>query len=120
MKGIVDESLRALLKLPVRATDAGAEQELTVWLDTAFNGSLAIPRQQIHQLALKQASTTQAILANGQAVDLETFTCYLSWFGNQYRTQVVANDGDCALLGTMLLADRKLTIDYPERTVLLE
>jgi predicted aspartyl protease len=93
MKGHVDQSLRALIDVSISATKAGLRQSLQVWVDTAFNGGLVIPRSQIEHLGLKQGSTTQAILADGNVVDLETFTCYLDWFGAVYRTQVVANDG---------------------------
>jgi hypothetical protein len=39
---------------------------------------------------------------------------------NEYRTQVVANDGAHALLGTILLDGRDLTISYNRKTVTLE
>ena len=119
MNGIVDESLRALLDVPVAAEKDALKEPLSVWIDTAFNGCLVIPRPHIKRLGLKQASTTQAILADGHLVDLETFTCYLDWFGSVYRTQVVANDGEFPLLGTTLLADRKLMIDYAAKSVVL-
>ena len=61
-----------------------------------------------------------AILADGSSIDVETFTCYLDWFGETYRRQVVANDGRFPLMGTMLLTDRKLTIDYKAKTVTLD
>ncbi len=51
---------------------------------------------------------------------METFTCSVEWFGEVYRTQVIANDGDFPLLGTMLLADKKLTIDYKMKRVALD
>lgn len=120
MNGIVDESLRALLDVSLAADTNAKRESIRVWLDTAFNGGLVIPRPLIERLALKQASTTQAILADGHVVDLETFTCHIEWFGNVFRTQVVANDGEFPLLGTMLLADRKLTIDYRKKLVVLE
>ena len=119
MNGIVDESRRALLDVFVAANKDAMTEPLRVWIDTAFNGCLAIPRPQIERLGLKQASTTRAILADGQLVDLETFTCYLDWFGRVYRTQVVANDGEFPLLGTMLLAGRELTINYTTKSVAL-
>ena len=120
MNGIVDKSMRALLDVSVAAAKGAKRQVITVWIDTAFNGGLAIPRQHIERLGLKQASTTRAILADGRPVDLETFTCHLEWFGDEYRTQVVATDGEFPLLGTLLLADRKLTIDYKTKTVVLD
>ncbi len=120
MIGIVDESRRALLEVSVAADKDAVKETLRVWIDTAFNGCLVVPRPQIERLGLKQASTTQAILADGHVVDLETFTCYLDWFGRVHRTQVVANDGEFPLLGTMLLADRKLLIDYTTKSVVLD
>jgi clan AA aspartic protease len=119
VNGIVDRSMRALLEVSVAASRDGQKQVLTAWIDTAFNGGLVIPRQDIERLGLKQASTTQAILADGQQVDLETYTCHVEWFGDVYRTQAIANDGEFPLLGTLLLADRKLTIDYRAKTVVL-
>ena len=120
MNGIVDESMRALLDVSVAASKGDQKHRLTAWIDTAFNGGLVMPRQHIERLGLKQASTTQAILADGRSIDVETFTCHLEWFGGEYRTQVVANDGEFPLLGTMLLADRKLIIDYKTKMVALD
>ena len=120
MNGTVDESRRALLDVSVRASEDGPEQLLTAWIDTAFNGSLAIPRRYIERLGLRQASTTQAILADGRSVDLETFTYYFEWFGKAYRAQAVSSDGEFPLLGTLLLAKRKLMIDYPTKSVVLD
>jgi clan AA aspartic protease len=120
VNGIVDESLRALLDVSVASVKGATKRAITVWIDTAFNGGLVIPRQHIERLGLKQASTTQAILADGRLVDLETFTCHLEWFGDEHRTQVVANDGAFPLIGTLLLAGRTLTIDYKAKTVVLD
>jgi len=120
VNGIVDESMRALIDVSVAAAKGAKKEVMTVWIDTAFNGGLVIPRQDVERLGLKQASTTQAILADGRSVDLETFTCHLEWFGDVYQTQVVSNDGGFPLLGTLLLADRKLTIDYKTKTVVLD
>ena len=42
MKGFVDDGLRALLR--VSASRDGRRTEVEVWIDTAFNGGLAISR----------------------------------------------------------------------------
>jgi hypothetical protein len=49
--------------------------------------------------------------------ELETFECHFDWFANCYETQVIASDGEFALLGTMLLVGRRLHIDYQAKTV---
>jgi clan AA aspartic protease len=117
--GDVDDQLRALIRLPVSATLAGQRTELVAWIDTAFNGGLAIPRKQVAELKLSKQSSSEAILADGRCVELETFTCFLDWFGNTYETQIAASDGEYALLGTMLLDSRHLDIDYSARSVSL-
>jgi clan AA aspartic protease len=117
---MVDEELRALIDVALSAASGGDKTSVRVWIDTAFNGGLVIPRSEIERLGLKEASSTPAVLADGQLVNLTTFTCYLEWFGTEYRTQVVANEGDYPLLGTMLLAERDLAISCRRKRVSLD
>jgi clan AA aspartic protease len=119
VKGIVDEELRALIDVSMGSVRGGAKSLVMVWVDTAFNGGLVLPRQIINQLELKEYSSTTAVLADGQQVELPTFTCYLEWFGNEYRTQIIANEGAHPLLGTMLLDGHDLCISYKRRTIKL-
>jgi predicted aspartyl protease len=46
------------------------EVHLVVWIDTAFNGGLAIPHKQAAELGLVQESSAEAILADGSCVEL--------------------------------------------------
>ena len=117
MKGFVDDKLRALLRIPVSASRDGNRNEILGWIDTAFNGGLVIPRMQIAELGLVKESSAEAILADGNCVEMETFACFFEWFGHSYETQIVANDGRYALLGTMLLEGHRLDIDYDAKTV---
>ena len=117
MNGFVDDQLRALLRVPVSSSRDGERTDLVVWIDTAFNGGLVIPREQIAELGLPKQSSAEAILADGRSVELETFGCFLDWFGNTYETQVAASDGEYPLLGTMLLTGRRLDINYAAKTV---
>lgn len=119
MKGFVDGQLRALIPVPVAAAREHDRVELNVWIDTAFNGGLVIPRKYVKSLGLVQESTAEAILADGNVVELETYACVFDWFGATFETQVVANDGEFSLLGTMLLSGRQLEIDYDAGTVVV-
>jgi clan AA aspartic protease len=119
VNGFVDDQLRALIRVPVSASRDGARTELAVWIDTAFNGGLAIPRKSVFSLGLSKQSSAEAILADGRTVELETFTCYLDWYGNTYETQIAASDGEYPLLGTTLLDGHRLDIDYEAKTVQL-
>ena len=117
MNGWVDDQRRALLRVPVSASRGGDRTEIVVWIDTAFNGGLAIPRQQVAHLGLVQESSAEAVLADGRSVELEMFACFLDWFGNCCETQIAASDGQYPLLGTMLLAGHRLDIHYGANTV---
>ena len=81
---------------------------------------MVLPRDLIDQLALQEYSSTPARLADGQLVDLPTYTCFLAWFGKEYLTQVVANEGAYPLLGTMLLAGHDLAVSYKRSTLDLD
>jgi len=120
VNGFVDDELRAMLEVRIGAEPNGVKSAVPVWIDTAFNGGLVLPRNEIERLDLKEYSSTPAILADGQQVELPTFTCFLDWFGNEYRTQIVANEGAHPLLGTMLLAGCDLAVSYRRKTVKLD
>ena len=112
MTGRVDDSLRALVDVAIRRTESEAPSVLPVWIDTAFNGFLVFPQELIEELGLQQEAATDAILADGSRVTLESFVCYIEWFGEVVPAQVIGNNGKLPLLGTELLAKRKLLIDY--------
>ena len=120
MTGYVDESLRALLEVRVRRRPSDKPTSVTVWIDTAFNGYLVFSKRLIEQLGLEQEAVTDAILADGSQVTLESYVCHVDWFGTTVSAQVIANEGKLPLLGTELLAGRLLRIDYRENRVLVD
>ena len=117
MTGRVDGQLRALLPLPLAASRDGPRQDVEAWVDAAFNGGLALPRPVVAGLGLLQEASTDAVLVDGRTVTVEMFGCYLDWFGGTYQTQAVGGDATHPLLGTQLLAGRRLVIDYAAGTV---
>jgi hypothetical protein len=44
----------------------------------------------------------------------------LDWFGKEYRTQIVANEGAHSLLGTMLLDGHDLLVSYKRKVLTLD
>lgn len=117
MTGRVDGQLRALLRVPLATSQGGPWHDVEAWVDTAFNGGLALPRSVADGLGLPQEASTDAVLADGRTVTVEMFGGYLDWFGGTYRTQVVAGDAAYPLLGTQLLNGHRLVIDYAAGTV---
>ena len=119
MTGTVDAENRALLEVLVCSRLAGDYTPVTAWIDTAFDGHLVFPLELIRELALDALVETEAILADGSRVLLDTYVCYIEWFGNRQPLQVVANEGRFPLLGTGLLDQRLLHIDYASKTLVL-
>jgi clan AA aspartic protease len=117
LNGRVDESLRALVDVAIRRTKTEPPTVITIWIDTAFNGFLVFPQEMIEKLGLQQEAATEAILADGSRVTLASFACHVEWFGELVPAQVIGNNGKLPLLGTELLAKRKLLIDYPAGVV---
>ena len=120
MNGHVDDEGRALIPIRVAASDGSEPQEFLAWIDTAFNGSLVLPKSKVKELQLLRQSTAEAVLADGNKVELETFGCVIEWFGKQIETQIVSNNSVYGLVGTMLLARHRLEIDYEHGAVSID
>lgn len=82
MNGLVDEFGRALMDLKIRSAGNEVPVEITVWIDTAFNGELVVSRAIIESLGLEQSAVIRAKLADGNEVTLESYACILDWFGD--------------------------------------
>lgn len=120
MNGRIDEFGRALVKLTIRASLEAEPTTIEAWVDTAFNGELVIPRNIIETAGLIQSAGIDARLADGSAVNLESFTCLLDWFTDQRPIEVIANEGEYPLLGIGLLIGHRLVVDYTQLTVSIE
>ena len=120
MNGKVDNKCRALLELQVGRRIGSVPTPVLIWVDTAFDGHLVFPQEIIEELQLDALAKTEAVLADGSKVVMDTYLCYVDWFGEQTALQVIANEGKFPLLGTALLDQRVLHVDYVTKTVSLE
>ena len=116
----MDKKGRALLDVPISNKLNGEFTPVTAWIDTAFDGHLVFPHELIETLNLESLVETEAILADGSKVTLETFVCFVDWFGRRLPLQVIANEGQFPLLGTGLLEQRVLHIDYAKKELCLD
>ncbi len=120
MIGRVDEDLRALLDVNVSSSPSTGPTSVSMWIDTAFIGHFVFPQRLIEQLGLEQFAAADAVLADGSRVTLESYVCYVEWFGSIVPAQVIANEGKLPLLGTELLSERTLHIEYATREMTLD
>ncbi len=112
MKGFVDNGGRALIEVELRKSASGNSTCVYVWVDTGFTGDLVMPVAMIESLGLEPSGSVDAILADGSQIALSTYSCLIEWFGNTKTLEIIANDGECPLLGVGLLLGLELRVDY--------
>jgi clan AA aspartic protease len=117
VKGFVDDRDRALIPIRVASRLRGELTEVVAWVDTAFDGHLVFSRELIDSLKLEALVETEAILADGSKVSLESYFCIVDWFGEKVPVQVIENEGRFPLVGTGLLTQRNLNINYQSKLV---
>jgi clan AA aspartic protease len=119
MKGVVDESGRAILRISV-TNGVSKNQTIEAWVDTGFTGDLVVPRSIIDSLGLEPSGAIDGVLADGTQTILETYHCEIEWFGKMRSLEVTANAGEMSLLGVGLLLAKELKIDYTNLIVSLQ
>jgi clan AA aspartic protease len=120
MNGHVDSAGRALVRIALRTAAHSEPIELDAWIDTAFTGDLVLPQTSIASLGLRQSGTAGAVLGDGTTTVMQTYSGLIHWFGMDQEIEIVANNGQIPLLGVGLLCRRKLSVDCPGRTVMIE
>ena len=120
MKGIVDDSGRALLPIQILCPKHPTGVRVDVWIDTGFTGYLVLPEAFIEDLELEVTGSIDGVLADGSQVELLTYHCLLEWFGRVRDLEVIANSGQTPLLGVGLLLAKVLRVDYTNLELTLE
>lgn len=117
MKGFVDDRNRALISIQVASGLDSKIVDVLVWIDTAFDGHLVFSKDLISILELDSLVETEAILADGSKVAMESYFSVVDWFGKKVPVQVIENEGRFPLLGTGLLTGRTVYINYETKQV---
>lgn len=90
----------------------GEEKEMPAIIDTGYNGEIIMPQHEIRAMALELLGTIDSELANGKIVGIELFRGRIKWFDQVREVAVGSSQSDDVLLGTLLLADCDLYIDF--------
>lgn len=120
MNGHVDDSGRALVAVKIQPSELASAEEVEAWIDTGFTGDLVLPKVLIENLGLSQSATVSAILADGSHVEMRAYSCLIDWFGELRKLEVVANEGNCPLLGIGLLEGHELQISYRSGEIVID
>jgi predicted aspartyl protease len=89
-------------------------------IDSGFNGDVELPLARRAQLDCTYAGPVLSYLAAGQAVEEESYVVRLPFDGEIVSAEATFVTGDEILIGTRLLPDHRLTIDFPAGTVHIE
>jgi clan AA aspartic protease len=93
----------------------GSNIELVI--DTGFNGSLLLPRTFVDDNALKLIGLEPVNMIEGHHDVVDVVEAKIKWLGEIIKADVLVSEtGDC-LIGTQMLVDSKLEIDYKDLTV---
>lgn len=115
MQGFLDETRQAFLTIELR------QGPLDFLIDTGFNGSLIVGEELFSAAdALHAEGKVVTELAAGQTADFQSFIIDLIWFDEQTLAQILVGPGKECLVGTRLLDEHCLQIDYRKRTVDLD
>lgn len=73
MNGFIDANNRALIEIHVSNKLSGQATPIVAWIETAFDGHLVFSSELIKRLELEALVETDANLADGSRVLLETY-----------------------------------------------
>jgi clan AA aspartic protease len=86
-------------------------------IDTAFTGYVCIPSKLGQELGLVLVGEEEYELANGQFAVQFYFEGKVNFMGRTQEAQILVSTSPTPLIGTLLLADFRLMIDFPNEKV---
>lgn len=97
-----------------------AEQEWTATIDTGFNGDLELPEALQKALNPQYIGEVTSVLAGGQTIVEELYRVNFLFDGKMIPAEATFVVNSDILVGTHLLQEYRLEIDFVRRTVVLE
>jgi len=89
-------------------------------IDTGFNGDLELPEQLRSHVNAQFVGRLTSLLAANQQTEENVFLVDFPFDGRTVRAQATFVDGGEILIGTGMLGDYRLQIDFPARTVAID
>jgi clan AA aspartic protease len=111
-KGVVNENLEAVLE--IRLINGSI---IECVIDTGFNGSLLLPRNFVEANSMFFVGSEEVELAEEIKAEIETALADIKWLDEEFSARIFVSEAGEALIGTEMLADTLLEIDYSNRTV---
>jgi predicted aspartyl protease len=115
MKSYVNEYGHPVVGITVVGSRGSATAEAI--LDTGFDGDVCLPTQVAIQLGLELAATQLIELADGTRKRELVFAGEGVFEDELRKVEIILTEAQDTLIGSRLLADKILEIDFPKRTV---
>jgi clan AA aspartic protease len=120
INGYVDGSTLAPIIRVKLISGKNEEIELPAIIDTGYNGEVILSESKIQEMGLEFLGTIDTELADGGIVELDLFRGRIKWFDRIQEIAIGTTQSQDASVGTLLLADCKLDVNFKERWVSVE
>jgi len=111
-KGVVNDNLEAVLEIQLTN---GSVIECVI--DTGFNGSLLLPRNFVETNSMFFIGSEEVELVEEITAEIDTAIADIKWLDEEFSARIFVSEADEASIGTEMLADALLEIDYKNQTV---
>lgn len=105
--------------VPAIDVEVGGERWQAI-IDTGFNCELELPERLRSHVNARFVGRATSLLAANQRIEEDVFLVDFPFDGWMVRVQATFVDGGEVLIGTRMLRDCQLQIDFPARTVSVE
>ena len=105
--------------VPAIEVEIGSQRWQAI-IDTGFNGELELPERLRSYVSAQFVGRATSLLAANQRIEEEVFLVEFPFDGRMFRAQATFAESETILIGTRMLRDYRLRIDFPARTVLVE
>ena len=118
INGTVSESLQALIYLEFFAN--GKFESLSCEVDTGFAGTIMLPRETVSKFQLEIDGQEYFKAVEDTEFLAETTRLTIRWLDDEFEITAIISEHNYALISAEMLIDAVLTIDYLNKTVLIE
>lgn len=102
--------------IPVIEMEVGGERWRAI-VDSGFNGELELPEQLRSKVNARYVGRATSLLAAHQRIEEDIFLVDIPFAGRPVKAQATFVDGDEILIGTGMLWNHELRINFPSRRV---
>src|SRR5882672_7651676 len=116
LKGIVNPRGEPVVRIALLSS-ANHSQSHSAVIDTGFNGTLSLPESLIQRLGWRWIGYESYEIATGDVVREKVFVGRARWMRRIQEVDVVASHSRDILIGTRLLQESRLLVDFRKNLV---